>query len=117
MRTTRPSPLPDAERRPARAVRLYRGVLQHPPQAFGAGVSLPCCVREEVHPATGHDLTSYCPPNWGNSTVQGEWQLDSRLEHDLSSVASGSVDSFATLRFELVVPIEWQEILRSIDHE
>src|SRR5678815_4904467 len=67
MRTTRPSPLPDPERRPARAVRLYRGVLQHPPQAFGAGVSLPGCVREEVLHATGHDLTSYCPPNRGNS--------------------------------------------------
>src|SRR5678815_2322062 len=69
MRTTRPSPLPDPERRPARAVRLYRGVLQHPPQAFGAGVSLPGCVREEVLHATGHDLTSYCPPNRGNSKL------------------------------------------------
>ena len=67
------APLPHTERRPPRALRLHRGVLQHPPEAFRAGVSVPRRLREEVVRSTRRHLTSYCPPNRGNSTRCCVW--------------------------------------------
>ena len=70
MRAARPSPFPDAKRCPTRPLRLHRGVLQHPPQAFGARVSVPCRVREEVVASASRHLAATCPPNRGNSKVR-----------------------------------------------
>jgi hypothetical protein len=74
--------------------------------------------RWDTHPNEDESTAEFSPNTpYLSVTVQGEWQLDSRLEHDLSSLASGSVVSFEAERFELWAPIEAQKAIRSIDHE